>query len=174
MKTLRFRHYSGEEDDLAIRALIVKKFADPNKRFYPSLGDLDYIRSFDDRFHEKVTICEKINDGTVIGAIWPGHYRILYCVTGSDYAYYEGEIFDWAEQQYCAPSLLEDRTGNEVYVWAYEEDRGRVGILEAKGYTKHTWYMYSGVIHLDSSIPMPQFPNGLRFDRSKPAIWNKR
>lgn len=161
VKTVHFRPFLNEEDYSALRDLIAKKFADPKKRFYPSLGDLDYIRSFDELFREKVTICE-LKDGTIVGAIWPGHYRILYCVTGPDYIGLEDEIFAWAEQQYCAPTLLEDRTGTEVYLWAYEEDSARMEILEARGYTKHTWYMYSGMIDLDSSIPTPQFPEGFR------------
>ncbi|MCC3373586.1 N-acetyltransferase [Cohnella sp. REN36] len=160
-KNVQFRSFFNEQDYSALRALIAKKFVNPKKRFYPSLGDLDYIRSFDEEFTRKVTICELI-DGTIIGAIWPGHYRILYCVTGPDYVGYEDEILAWAEQQYCAPSLLEDRTATEVYIWAYEEDSVRMEILEARGYTKHTWYMYSGVIDLDSEIPTPQFPKGFR------------
>lgn len=103
-----------------------------------------------------------MEDGTIIGAIWPGHYRILYCVTGPNDLGFEDEIFAWAEQNYCAPTLLEDRTGTELYVWAYEEDSARVEILEARGYSKHTWYMYSGVIDLDGAIPTPQFPKGFK------------
>jgi GNAT superfamily N-acetyltransferase len=157
VKTVRFRPFSNEEDYSALRDLIIKKFADPRRRFYPSLGDLDYNRSFNGHFEDIATICE-LEDGTIIGAIWPGHYQILYCVTGPDYVGFEHEIFAWAEQQYCAPTLLEDRTGNEVYVWAYDEDATRVETLEARGYIKHTWYMYSGFIELDDFIPSPQFP----------------
>ncbi|GIP38710.1 hypothetical protein J31TS4_19900 [Paenibacillus sp. J31TS4] len=161
VKNVRFRPFSNEQDYSALRTLIAKKFANPKKRFYPSLGDLDYIRSFDEEFTRKVIICES-KDGTIIGAIWPGHYRILYCITGPDYVGVEDEILAWAEQHYCAPTLLEDRTGTEVYVWAYEEDSARVEILKARGYTKHTWYMYSGVMDLESELPAPQFPLGFR------------
>jgi len=43
---LVFRPYTSEEDYAAIRDTIVRKFEDPSRRFYPSLGDLDYNRSF--------------------------------------------------------------------------------------------------------------------------------
>jgi len=49
-----------------------------------------------------------------------------------------------------------------IYVWAYEEDSERVATLEARGYAKHTWYMYSGVMDLDTAIPEPNFPQGYR------------
>ncbi len=160
---LRFRPFVNEEDYSALRSLIIQKFAHPERRFYPSLGDLDYIRAFEEgerSFQDKVTICE-LENGTIVGAIWPGFFRILYCITGPEYAHLEDNIFEWAEQRYCGPSL-EDRTGKEVYIWGYEEDTLRSGILKARGYSKHTWYMYSGVIDLHSSIPTPKFPEGFK------------
>lgn len=158
-KTMQVRPYLNEQDYAALRSLITAKFADPGRRFYPSLGDLDYIRAFDERFPEKVMICE-VGEGTVIGAVWPGHYRILHIVTGPEYTQYESDILVWAEQHFCAPTLLEDRTGNEVSVWAYDEDTVRVQLLKERGYTKHTWYMYSGMFELGPSLPEPQFPPG--------------
>lgn len=158
---IRFRSYKNEGDYEAVRALIMRKFENPELRFYPSLGDLDYIRTMeeeDNTFQENVTICE-IENGKVIGAIWPGFYRILYCVTGLEYAHLEDEILDWAEQRYCGPSL-EDRIGQEVYIWGYEEDTLRTDILKARGYSKHTWYMYSGVKDLQNQITSPNFPKG--------------
>ncbi|GAA3413113.1 hypothetical protein ACFFNY_01130 [Paenibacillus hodogayensis] len=157
--TVLFRPYADEADYTALRNLIMQKFSDPERRFYPSLGDLDYNRSFGgNAFLGKLTICT-VQDGTVIGAIWPGHYRILYCVMGKDYADFEDEILDWAERKYCGPSL-QDRTGQEVYIWGYPEDQLRSRLLIDRGYTQHTWYMYSGVIDLESVIPKPQFPEG--------------
>ena len=161
--SVRFRPFAGERDYMALRSLIVQNYADPKRRFYPSLGDLDYIRAFEegDRpFRQKVTICE-LEDGTVIGAIWPGFFRILYCVTGSPYAYWEDEILSWAERRYCG-AALKDRSGEEVYVWAYEEDEQRSRLLHARGYSMHTWYMYSGVIDLDAPLPAPRFPQGFK------------
>jgi len=156
---LQFRPYANEADYTALRQLIMQKFADSHRRFYPSLGDLDYQRAFGgDRFWANLTICE-IQDGPVVGAIWPGHYRILYCVTGTDYAHLEDEILDWAERQYGGPAL-QDRTGQEVYVWGYEEDHKRMNILKKRGYTRHTWYMYSGLIDLEDALPEPRFPEG--------------
>ncbi|RKN71213.1 GNAT family N-acetyltransferase [Paenibacillus ginsengarvi] len=156
---VRFRPYVEENDYTVLRELIRQKFADPERRFYPSLGDWDYNRAFGgDAFRNQVTVCE-LEDGTTIGAIWPGHYRILYVFTGPEYAHLENEIFAWAEKRYCGPSL-EDRSGQEVYVWAYLEDRIRAPILRDRGYTPHTWYMYSGVINLEQAIPEPNFPAG--------------
>lgn len=158
MKVL-FRSYTGEADYMALRNLMIQKFADPHQRYYPSLGDLDYQRSFGgENFTGNLTVCE-IEDGTIIGAIWPGHFRILYCFTGRDYVHLEEDIFIWAEKHYCGPSL-EDRSGEEVYVWGYQEDSVRSAILKNRGYTEHTWYMYSGYIELDSAIPKPVYPKG--------------
>jgi len=163
-----FRPYAGEEDYAAIRELIAKKFNDPQRRFYPSLGDLDYNRAFGgDGFFEKLTICE-LDDHTIIGAVWPGHYRIMYCVTGPDYTHLEDDIFAWVEQRYCGEAL-EDRSGQEVYVWCYMEDEIRTRILQKRGYTPHTWYMYSGVIDLDSAMPNPQFPEGYAVRSIQPS-----
>ncbi|MGG3505310.1 hypothetical protein ABES58_07495 [Paenibacillus lautus] len=75
--TVQFRPYRDESDYMALRKVITQKFADRNRRFYPSLGDFDYNRaSGGDKFLQSLTICE-IEDGTIIGAIWPGHYRIM-------------------------------------------------------------------------------------------------
>lgn len=158
--TVLFRPYSSEADYLALHQLIIQKFADPKRRFYPSLGDLDYNRSFGgDAFLEKLIICA-LQDGTIIGAVWPGHYRILYCVTGPEHVHLEDDIFAWAEQHYSGPSL-EDRSGQEVYIWGYPEDQIRSTILRNRGYVQHTWYMYSGVIDLETVvIPEPRFPEG--------------
>ncbi|MFD0713231.1 GNAT family N-acetyltransferase [Paenibacillus sp. GCM10027626] len=157
--TVMFRPYENSNDFSALRSLIMQKFADPKRRFYPSLGDLDYNRSFGgDPFFKNLTICER-DDGTIIGAVWPGHYRILYCFTGPEFSHLEDEIFAWAEKKYCG-TALEDRSGEEVYIWAYSKDLTRVKILSDRGYTQHTWYMYSGVIDLNSNIPEPRFPEG--------------
>ncbi|WP_233531193.1 GNAT family N-acetyltransferase [Paenibacillus alkalitolerans] len=165
---LRFRPYADESDYTALRSIIIRKFADPKRRFYPSPGDLDYNRSFGgDAFLEKLTICET-QGGVVIGAVWPGHYRILYCVTDLEHADLEDEIFDWAERRYSGPSLG-DRAGEEVYIWGYPEDTVRSKILRDRGYTRHTWYMYSGVIDLKSAIPEPQIPNGYTVRPIQPA-----
>jgi len=134
----------------------------PNGGFIQALA-IYYIRAFEegDRpFRQKVTICE-LEDGTVIGAIWPGFFRILYCVTGSLHAYLEDEILSWAERRYCG-AALKDRSGGEVYVWAYEVDEQRSRLLNARGYSMHTWYMYSGVIDLDAPLPAPRFPQGFK------------
>lgn len=154
-----FRPYAGEDDYEAIRDIIVRKIEEPNRRFYPSLGDLDYNRSFGgEEFFKKLVIIA-IEDNTIIGAIWPGHYRILYCVTCPRYAHLEDEIFAWAETTYYGTSL-EDRSGQEVYIWGYPEDQARSMILRSRGFVQHTWYMYSGVMDLASSIPEPHFPEG--------------
>jgi len=101
-----------------------------------------------------------LEDNTVIGAIWPGHHRILYCVTCPKYTHLENEIFSWAETKYSGISL-EDRTGKEeVYIWGYPEDQSRTKILKDMGFVQHTWYMYSGVIDLTSDIPESQLPEG--------------
>jgi hypothetical protein len=51
-----------------------------------------------------------------------------YCFTGNEYVQLEDEIFAWAEKHYCGSSL-EDRNGQEVYIWAYVEDQPRVETL---------------------------------------------
>lgn len=155
-----FRAYSNEADYNAIRNLIVQKFSDPNRRYYPSLGDLDYNRSFGgDKFLKSLIICE-FEDGTIIGAVWPGHHRILYCVTGPDYVEYEDEIFSWAETQFGGPSLEDRNSHTEVYIWGYQEDQRRIKILTDRNYTRHTWYMYSGVIDLNKETTTPVFQEG--------------
>lgn len=54
-----FRPYASEDDYAAIRDIIVRKFEEPNRRFYPSLGDLDYNRSFGgEEFLEKLVFIE--------------------------------------------------------------------------------------------------------------------
>ena len=42
--SVRFRPFAGERDYMALRSLIVQNYADPKRRFYPSLGDLLYSR----------------------------------------------------------------------------------------------------------------------------------
>jgi GNAT superfamily N-acetyltransferase len=159
--TVQFRPYRDESDYITLRKVITKKFADPNRRFYPSLGDFDYNRAFGgDKFLQSLTICE-IEDGTIIGAIWPGHYRIIYCFTGPEFVHLEDEIFAWAESHYCGLPL-EDRSGLEVYIWGYVEDHPRVETLKARGYEQHTWYMYSGVIDLETANHEPHFPEGFK------------
>lgn len=157
--TVMFRSYEGDTDNTALRTIIMEKFMDPKRRFYPSLGDWDYIRAFaGEAFDKNVTVCE-LEDGTTIGAIWPGHYRILYCFTAPGFANLEDEIFAWAEKRYCGPSL-EDRSGQETYISGYPEDTIRAKILKERGYSLHTWYMYSGVIDLALPFPKPHFPEG--------------
>lgn len=36
--SVRFRPFAGELDYMALRSLIVRNYADPKRRFYPSLG----------------------------------------------------------------------------------------------------------------------------------------
>ncbi|WP_018759160.1 GNAT family N-acetyltransferase [Paenibacillus terrigena] len=157
--SMQFRKYRDESDYMELRKIITQKFAEPTRRFYPSLGDFDYNRAFGgEKFLRNLMVCE-IDNGTIIGAIWPGHYRIVYCFTGSEYVHLEEEIFAWVEQYYCGPSL-EDRSGQEVYIWSYVEDFHRVETLKARGYEQHTWYMYSGVIDLENVIQEPRFPEG--------------
>ncbi|RAR42777.1 GNAT family N-acetyltransferase [Paenibacillus sp. MDMC362] len=159
--TVQFRRYRDESDYMTLRKLITQKFADPNRRFYPSLGDFDYNRAFGgDKFLQSLTICE-IEDGMIIGAIWPGHYRIIYIFTGPEYFYLEDEIIAWVERHYCGRSL-EDRSGLEVYIWSYIEDHPRVETLKARGYEQHTWYMYSGVMDLETANQEPHFPEGFK------------
>lgn len=159
--TMKFRKYKDESDYMALRKVITQKFADPTRRFYPSLADFDYNRAFGgEKFLQSLMVCEIEND-TIIGAIWPGHYRILYCFTGPEYIHLEDEIFAWVEQHYCGPSL-EDRNGQEVYIWGYIEDLPRVQTLKARGYEQHTWYMYSGVIDLEDVNQEPHFPEGFK------------
>lgn len=158
---VHFRPYKDKSDYIELRKVLTKKFTDPNRRFYPSLGDFDYNRAFGgEKFIQNLTVCE-VEDGTIVGAIWPGHYRILYCFTGPDYVHLEDEIFAWAERHYRGPSL-EDRSGQEVYFWAYVEDRPRVETLKARGYEQHTWYMYSGVMDVEVANHVPQFPEGYK------------
>ena len=33
----------------------------------------------------------------IIGAIWPGHHRIVYIFTGPEYFHLEDEIFAWVD-----------------------------------------------------------------------------
>ncbi len=125
------------------------------------LGDFDYNRAFGgEKFFQNLTVCE-VEDKTIVGAIWPGHYRILYCFTGPEYVHLEEEIFAWAERHYCGLSL-EDRSGQEVYIWAYVEDKPRIETLKARGYEQHTWYMYSGIMDLEVANHVPQFPEGYK------------
>ncbi|MCT1403709.1 GNAT family N-acetyltransferase [Paenibacillus sp. p3-SID867] len=56
--------------------------------------------------------------------------------------------------------LAKMKNGQYTWVVTKYEDATRVETLEARGYTKHTWYMYSGSIELDDSIPNPLFPQG--------------
>jgi len=159
--TVYFRPYRDERDYMALRRVISHKFIDPNRRFYPSLGDFDYNRAFGgEKFLQNLTVCE-IETGIIVGAIWPGHYRILYCFTGNEYVHLEDEIFAWAEKHYCGSSL-EDRNGQEVYFWGYVEDQPRVETLKARGYEQHTWYMYSGVMDLETANQEPCFPEGFK------------
>lgn len=102
-----FRPYAGEDDYEAIRDIIVRKFEEPNRRFYPSLGDLDYNRSFGgEEFFKKLVIIA-IEDNTIIGAIWPGYYRILYCVTCPRYAH--ESVCLGREMQACLAMFQEKR-----------------------------------------------------------------
>ncbi|MCQ6564089.1 GNAT family N-acetyltransferase [Paenibacillus mendelii] len=159
--TVYFRPYRDERDYIALRSVISHKSTDPNRRFYPSLGDFDYNRAFGgEKFLQNLTVCE-LENGTTVGAIWPGYYRILYCFTGPEYVHLEDEIFAWAEKHYYGPSL-EDRSGQEVYFWGYVEDQPRVETLKARGYEQHTWYMYSGVMDLETANQEPRFPEGFK------------
>jgi len=64
-------------------------------------------------FEKKLTICE-LEDGSIVGALWHGHFRILYCFTGPGYEYLEDQIitrcFAWDIEeslgfQSCSVSL---------------------------------------------------------------------
>jgi len=41
-----------------------------------------------------------------------------------EYVHLEDELFSWAEKHYYGPSL-DDRSGQEVYIWGYIEDQPR-------------------------------------------------
>jgi mycothiol synthase len=150
------KYYAGEDDYMAMRALIVESYALAGPFVYMTVGDLDWWRfTLEDEaaFMPQVPLWY---DGVhLAGFVWPtaGNADLVVHPQRRDA---EAEMLTWSETH----AAVVDGEPARLVTWSLESDQLRQAWLAGCGYTRtddhYIWHQFD----LAGGAPEPQLPAG--------------
>lgn len=156
--TIISRPYNDEDDYAGMRGLLTACYALGGPAVNCTVGDLDWWRSTAEDSEAVTGVQLWLDDGEVVGFIWPGKGQVD-IITHPRHQALEEDMLMLAEQR-----LREERAGEvepaKMRVWGFTGDAARNDLLQRCGYQRADDFLCYHSYALDGPLPEPRLPQG--------------